>query len=173
MANRPKPLVLLILDGFGLRVERDNNTIALANTPYWERMQQEYPITALDSSQDVPDLPTDQMGNSEQRAFFRNSGLCRNIGKAIDGCLESIVTVLKQLGGRLLLIVGHGNIEQLLVAESGRAHTVHATNLVPLMPVGDSRPLQDGGNLADLALTIRVILGVQQSVEMTGRSLIG
>ena len=65
MVSRPKPLVLLILDGFGIRQERENNAIALANTPCWDSLQREFPMTALDCSGDVVGLPGDQMGNSE------------------------------------------------------------------------------------------------------------
>ncbi|MDD4914778.1 MAG: 2,3-bisphosphoglycerate-independent phosphoglycerate mutase [Methylococcales bacterium] len=65
MANRPKPLLLLILDGFGIRKEREYNAIALAATPCWDSLQQDYPMTALNCSGDVVGLPGDQMGNSE------------------------------------------------------------------------------------------------------------
>lgn len=34
MSNRPKPLVLLILDGFGYAQEQANNTIAINNQPH-------------------------------------------------------------------------------------------------------------------------------------------
>ena len=38
--SRPKPVLLLILDGWGHREERDNNAIALANAPNWRRLLQ-------------------------------------------------------------------------------------------------------------------------------------
>ena len=74
MVSRPKPLVLLILDGFGIRQERDNNAIALANTPCWDSLQRDYPMTALDCSGDVVGLPGDQMGNSEVGHLHIGSG---------------------------------------------------------------------------------------------------
>jgi 2,3-bisphosphoglycerate-independent phosphoglycerate mutase len=46
-------------------------------------------------------------------------------------------------------------------------------NCVPLVHVGGSKPLLEGGSLADLAPSMLAILGVPQPVEMTGRSLIG
>ena len=36
--TRPKPVLLLILDGWGHREERDNNAIAQANAPNWRRL---------------------------------------------------------------------------------------------------------------------------------------
>lgn len=65
MSNRPKPLVLLILDGFGYTQDPENNAIAMANTPCWDKLQQEYPMTLLDCSGHSVGLPGDQMGNSE------------------------------------------------------------------------------------------------------------
>jgi len=65
MLNRPKPLVLLILDGFGYSPKKEYNAIAAAKTPCWERLQQDYPMTLLSCSGGVVGLPEDQMGNSE------------------------------------------------------------------------------------------------------------
>ncbi|PPD33440.1 MAG: phosphoglycerate mutase (2,3-diphosphoglycerate-independent) [Methylomonas sp.] len=93
--------------------------------------------------------------------------------ETIDGCLGKIVAALQQVEGQLLLTADHGNIEQMIDEDSGQAHTAHTMNLVPLVHVGGSKPLLDGGNLADLAPTMLAILGVPQPVEMTGRSLIG
>jgi 2,3-bisphosphoglycerate-independent phosphoglycerate mutase len=74
MAIRPKPLLLLILDGFGIRKDSDYNAIALANTPCWDSMQRDYPMTALNCSGDVVGLPDDQMGNSEVGHLHIGSG---------------------------------------------------------------------------------------------------
>ena len=65
MLNRPKPLVLLILDGFGYSLEQESNAIAMANTPCWEQLQKAYPMTLLDCSGRSVGLPYEQMGNSE------------------------------------------------------------------------------------------------------------
>jgi 2,3-bisphosphoglycerate-independent phosphoglycerate mutase len=74
MSKRPKPLLLLILDGFGLRAETDFNAIALANTPCWDRLQTDFPMTTLDCSGDSVGLPSDQMGNSEVGHLHIGSG---------------------------------------------------------------------------------------------------
>ncbi len=65
MLNRPKPLVLLIIDGFGYSLEQENNAIAMANTPCWDQLQKDYPMTLLDCSGHSVGLPDEQMGNSE------------------------------------------------------------------------------------------------------------
>jgi 2,3-bisphosphoglycerate-independent phosphoglycerate mutase len=93
--------------------------------------------------------------------------------ETVDSCLGEIVTALNKVGGQMLLTADHGNIEQMLDEETGQPHTAHTMNLVPLVHVGGSKPLLEGGSLADLAPTMLAILGVQQPVEMTGRSLIG
>ncbi len=93
--------------------------------------------------------------------------------ETIDGCLEKIVSALTSVGGQMLLTADHGNIEQMTDEQTGQPHTAHTMNLVPLLHIGGSKPLLDGGNLADLAPTMLAILGIPQPLEMTGRSLIG
>ncbi|MDO8845501.1 MAG: 2,3-bisphosphoglycerate-independent phosphoglycerate mutase [Methylicorpusculum sp.] len=107
MKIRPKPLLLLILDGFGYRQETDNNAIALANTPCWDSLIEEYPMTLINCSGRVVGLPADQMGNSEvghlhigsgryvpqdlsrvndaieDGSFFENPALCGAVDQAI------------------------------------------------------------------------------------------
>jgi len=59
------PVVLVVLDGWGYREERDGNAIALANTPTWDRIWSRAPRTLLEASGLAVGLPEGQMGNSE------------------------------------------------------------------------------------------------------------
>jgi len=63
--NRPKPVVLCILDGWGERAQSDNNAIALAATPNWDRFTATLPKAHLQASALDVGLPEGQMGNSE------------------------------------------------------------------------------------------------------------
>jgi 2,3-bisphosphoglycerate-independent phosphoglycerate mutase len=61
----PKPVVLCILDGWGLRPEREANAVALADAPTYNRLMATCPhATLITHGRDVG-LPTGQMGNSE------------------------------------------------------------------------------------------------------------
>jgi 2,3-bisphosphoglycerate-independent phosphoglycerate mutase len=62
---RPKPVLLLILDGWGHRVDTAHNAIAKANAPNWRRLLAEYPHTLVDTFGEHVGLPHGQMGNSE------------------------------------------------------------------------------------------------------------
>jgi 2,3-bisphosphoglycerate-independent phosphoglycerate mutase len=64
MSRRP-PLVLAILDGWGLRDDLRGNAIAQAELPNWHRMLERYPHTALEASGEAVGLPAGVMGNSE------------------------------------------------------------------------------------------------------------
>jgi 2,3-bisphosphoglycerate-independent phosphoglycerate mutase len=92
--------------------------------------------------------------------------------ETIDSSLQQIVDALAEVGGQMLVTADHGNIEMMVGDGTGQAHTAHTTNLVPLVHVGGTQPLFDGGSLSDLAPTMLDILGLKQPVEMTGRSLI-
>jgi 2,3-bisphosphoglycerate-independent phosphoglycerate mutase len=63
--SRPKPLVLVILDGWGYRAETKANAIALARKPTYDRLLREYPNTLIQTSGPFVGLPEGQMGNSE------------------------------------------------------------------------------------------------------------
>ncbi|MEK6550461.1 MAG: 2,3-bisphosphoglycerate-independent phosphoglycerate mutase, partial [Pseudomonadota bacterium] len=65
MSYTPRPLVLLILDGWGYREETQYNAIAAARKPVWDRLWKQYPHTLIYASEAAVGLPSKQMGNSE------------------------------------------------------------------------------------------------------------
>src|SRR3954463_16548208 len=62
---KKKPVVLVVLDGWGYRAEREGNAIALASTPSWDRLWGNHPRTLLEASGLAVGLPPGQIGNSE------------------------------------------------------------------------------------------------------------
>jgi 2,3-bisphosphoglycerate-independent phosphoglycerate mutase len=60
-----RPVVLVVLDGWGYRPEREGNAIALASTPTWDKLVARTPHTLLDASGLAVGLPEGQIGNSE------------------------------------------------------------------------------------------------------------
>jgi 2,3-bisphosphoglycerate-independent phosphoglycerate mutase len=69
-----KPVVLIILDGFGERSARDANAIRMARTPTFDALYAEYPHGLLDASGLAVGLPDGQMGNSEVGHLNLGSG---------------------------------------------------------------------------------------------------
>ncbi|NLM53275.1 MAG: 2,3-bisphosphoglycerate-independent phosphoglycerate mutase [Firmicutes bacterium] len=63
--SRPKPLVLIILDGWGLSRKQEGNAIQQAHTPYYHHLLANYPVAKLEASGEAVGLPEGQMGNSE------------------------------------------------------------------------------------------------------------
>ena len=106
--HRPKPVVLIILDGFGYNESEQYNAIAAANTPTWSGLWASCPHTLLHCAGDYVGLPDDQMGNSEvghlhlgagrlinqdytavnksirDGSFFENPALTAAVQKAMD-----------------------------------------------------------------------------------------
>ena len=60
-----KPVILAILDGYGLRDEVHGNAVKLANNKNFEMLWNKYPHTKLEASGQLVGLPKGQMGNSE------------------------------------------------------------------------------------------------------------
>jgi 2,3-bisphosphoglycerate-independent phosphoglycerate mutase len=187
MLNRPKPLVLLILDGFGYSPEKEYNAIAAAKTPCWDKLQKDYPMTFLNCSGAVVGLPDDQMGNSEVGhihigtgryvpqdytkvndairggSFFTNAVLC----KAVDIAIEK---------GKALHIMGllspggvHSHEDQIaamveLAAKRGlRKIYVHA-----FLDGRDVPPKSAASSLELLEKRMRA-LGAGKIISITGR----
>ncbi len=60
-----RPLLLVILDGWGINPRTEGNAIALAQTPVYDSLLRVYPHTTLNASGESVGLPEGQMGNSE------------------------------------------------------------------------------------------------------------
>jgi 2,3-bisphosphoglycerate-independent phosphoglycerate mutase len=66
MASRvDRPVVLVVLDGWGYRESPEGNAIQMAHTPTWDRLWARAPRTLLNASGLAVGLPEGQMGNSE------------------------------------------------------------------------------------------------------------
>ncbi|MCR4956466.1 MAG: 2,3-bisphosphoglycerate-independent phosphoglycerate mutase [Lachnospiraceae bacterium] len=60
-----KPVVLMVLDGYGLDDCKEGNAIAMANTPVMDTLMKQYPFAKGNASGSYVGLPDGQMGNSE------------------------------------------------------------------------------------------------------------
>jgi len=108
--------VLCILDGWGHRAATENNAIALAATPVWDRLLATSPHALLRTSADDVGLPAGQMGNSE--VGHQNIGAGRVVlqdlpridqtvadGSLADNAtLRGLIDRLQQSGGRCHLM---------------------------------------------------------------------
>ncbi len=119
-----RPVVLCILDGWGLRAETENNAIAQARTPTFDRLMRQCPTGRLNASEGFVGLPDGQMGNSE--VGHMNLGAGRivvpdlpRIDKALlDGSLAThagltgFATAIKAKGGtaHLLGLLSDGGV---------------------------------------------------------------
>src|SRR4030065_1554856 len=65
MPKITRPVVLIILDGWGINPKKEGNAIALAKLPVYNSLIKKYPHTVLDASGESVGLPEGQMGNSE------------------------------------------------------------------------------------------------------------
>ena len=60
-----KPLILIILDGYGLTWRRKGNAIKLAKKPTFDMLEKSYPYSKLKAAGSAVGLPDHQMGSSE------------------------------------------------------------------------------------------------------------
>jgi 2,3-bisphosphoglycerate-independent phosphoglycerate mutase len=95
--------------------------------------------------------------------------------EAVDSGLGKIVEAAGASGGAAIVTADHGNCELMRDPATGKPHTAHTLNPVPLIYVNDADPrahVRGGGRLSDVAPTMLELLGLPQPAEMTGRSLL-
>jgi 2,3-bisphosphoglycerate-independent phosphoglycerate mutase len=63
--SRPRPIVLVVIDGFGIGPDPGDDAIASAHMPVWRGLLARWPHSILRASEDAVGLPPGQMGNSE------------------------------------------------------------------------------------------------------------
>ena len=83
-----KPVVLCILDGCGIREEKDGNAFFNANKPNFDYLWENYPHSLLEASGSFVGLPDGQMGNSE--VGHMNIGAGRIVYQPLELINESI-----------------------------------------------------------------------------------
>ncbi len=83
-----KPVVLMVLDGYGLNDRLEGNAIAQANTPNMDKLMAEYPFVKGNASGLSVGLPDGQMGNSE--VGHMNIGAGRIIYQDLTSITKSI-----------------------------------------------------------------------------------
>ncbi len=181
------PVALIILDGFGLRVDPRGNAVAQANKPNYDRIWENYPHTTLKASEEAVGLPEGQFGNSE--VGHSNIGAGRilyqdlsRINRAIEegdffdnAEFNAAISHVKQTGGALHLLGlasdggVHSHIRHLLAllelakrAELGRVF-VHA-----ITDGRDVSPTSGKGFLHEIIKTEEQ-LGVGQIATVVGR----
>jgi 2,3-bisphosphoglycerate-independent phosphoglycerate mutase len=91
--------------------------------------------------------------------------------EAVDDCAKSVIETGLGNGYSILLIADHGNCETMMNPD-GSPHTAHTTNPVPFILIDDTIKTINSGVLGDIAPTILELIGVEQPIEMTQKSLL-
>lgn len=136
--QRPRPVVLCVLDGWGYREEREDNAIAQGDTPVWDRLWGTEPKAFLDASEEEVGLPKGQMGNSE--VGHMNLGAGRIVMQDLVMIDHAIVE------GEFERNAALGDLVRALHASGGRCH------LMGLMSPGGVHSHQD--HIAALAAAL-------------------
>src|SRR5215204_483263 len=190
MSNGSAPrVVLVVLDGWGYRTEREGNAIELASTPNWHRLWRSYPRTLLEASGLAVGLPEGQMGNSEVGHLNLGAGrvvpqdlvrISQSIQSGDFYQIEPLVELcatLRQTGGTLHLVglLGPGGVHALdrhLLAcvELGIRHRVQAIAIHGFLDGRDSAPTLGAEVVRTLLMDMRRIAGSKVDIaSLTGR----
>ncbi len=91
--------------------------------------------------------------------------------ETVDECLGRVIEAVHGTGGACIIVADHGNADEML-EEDGSPDTAHSLNPVPFVVTSDTARIDGEGILADVAPTVLALLGIEQPLEMTGRSLV-
>jgi 2,3-bisphosphoglycerate-independent phosphoglycerate mutase len=183
------PVVLVVLDGWGYRQEREGNAIELASTPTWQRLWRSYPRTLLQASGLAVGLPEGQMGNSEVGHLNLGAGrvvpqdlvrISQSIQSGSFYEIDPLVQLcagLRQTGGTLHLVglLGPGGVHALdrhLLAcvELGIRHKVQSIAIHGFLDGRDSAPTLGAEVMRTLLIDMRRIAGSKVDIAtLTGR----
>jgi 2,3-bisphosphoglycerate-independent phosphoglycerate mutase len=118
-SHRPIPIVLVVLDGFGIGHKPEVDAIAQAHMPNYIELLERWPNSALEASEEFVGLPEDQMGNSEVGHI--NLGTGQPVLQDLPRIDKSIST-----GG----FFGRPVLLELCARAKGADHTLHLISLV-------------------------------------------
>src|SRR5882672_2509253 len=186
MPKKPR-VVLVVLDGFGERPEKEANAVRLARTPTFDALYKKYPWTLIGASGNDVWLPDGQMGNSEVGHLNLGAGRIVyqdivRIDKAIaDGTffdnatLAQTIDAVKKSGGTLHLmgLASPGNVHASLehayaVCELAKRRGLTKVAWHAFLDGRDTPPKSAAGYLRDVAAKLKEI-GVGRVVSAVGR----
>ena len=111
-----RPLMLVVLDGFGIGDEGASDATAVAHGPFFDSIEQRYPSAQVETSGESVGLPAGQMGNSEVGHMTMGAGriidqdLTRITKAFAAGAMQSnpqitaLLDAVEQSGGTLHLV---------------------------------------------------------------------
>ena len=174
MAFRPRPIVLVVLDGFGISDDPATGVTAVAPMPTWRALLAHWPHCRLAASGEAVGLPAGQMGNSEVGHLNLGAGRpvlqdLPRIDRAVaDGSFsgnEALLTACRRAaepGRRLHLVglVGPGGVHAVdrhavAIAELARRRGVREVVLHALLDGRDTPPRSADAFVADLEMRLR------------------
>ncbi len=174
--RRPRPVVLVVVDGFGVGPDPSADAIVAAGMPRWTAFRDAWPHTLLDASGPAVGLPEGQMGNSEVGHLNIGAGrpvlqdLPRIDAAIADGsfatnpALVEAMTLARERGTRLHLVslVGPGGVHAndrhlVAVAALARASDVGDVVVHALLDGRDTPPRSAVGFLPDLETRLGVV----------------
>jgi len=121
------------------------------------------------------DFITVNFANADMVGHTGNFKACLQAVETIDKCLGQIGQALFRVGGLLMVVADHGNVEETVNNKTGEIDTEHSTNPVPCYLYGKvykgKHFTRRRGILGDVAPTILDILNIPKPKLMTRKSL--
>jgi len=142
--SRPRPVALIILDGFGMRADTYGNAVAQAHKPYFDRLWETYPHTTLAASGEAVGLPEGQFGNSEVGHLNLGAGrvVYQELTRITKDIREGGFYSNPALQGAVQCVRGKGRLHLCGLLSDGGVHS-HIAHLEALLELAQREQLHD------------------------------
>ncbi|WP_069298549.1 2,3-bisphosphoglycerate-independent phosphoglycerate mutase [Neptunicoccus sediminis] len=131
-----KPVVLCILDGWGLRPETEGNAVALADTPNFDRILRDCPNNTLTTFGPDVGLPEGQMGNSEVGHMNIGAGRVVEMDLAKINGIITRGELAQQPAVERIMTTGNGVVHLCGVLSDGGVHS-HIDHMIAMADIMD------------------------------------
>ena len=186
MSAPARPIVLLIIDGFGIGTRSEADAIAAAPMPHWRRLLATWPHASLAASGPAVGLPEGQMGNSEVGHLNIGSGqrvpqdLPRIDAAIADGSLETnpvladVWATARHGSLQLLTLLGPGGVHAndrhaIAYAAAATRAGVGRIDVHLFLDGRDTPPRSAAGFLADFERRLAAAAPAARVASVSGR----
>lgn len=188
MKKIPKPIVLIILDGFGVAPPSEGNGVTLAKTPNFNKYVDSYPAMTLLASGEAVGLSWGEVGNSEVghlnlgvgKVFYQNLPRIDKViadnsffeNKTLLGAAEHVKKHKSKL--HLIGLIGEGKVHAasshcFALLKFAKKHGLKETFVHAFLDGRDTQYNGAGGFIEELEKQMKTI-GVGEIATLSGRS---
>lgn len=153
-----RPVLLIVMDGFGVNPSCLNNAVAVAETPHLDAC---FAFILVN------------FANGDMAGHTAVWHAALEAVETLDREVDRVLAAARAAGYSVILTADHGNCEELVSPTIEEPQTQHTVYPVPCVVIDEQVwQLSGVGGLSNIAPAVLQLMGLGQPAAMTGRSLL-